>query len=113
MSSHDLKQLEEAVAQAKADVEFGNALERLRSNRDFKQVILEGYFKEEAIRLVHLKGSPHLQSPESQKSILTQIDAISSVSEYMSLALHRARQGSKLLEDADRMREEIAAEEME
>ena len=44
MSEEVIQQLETNIQQDKKLVELGASLERLRSNRDFKKVILEGYF---------------------------------------------------------------------
>ena len=39
----DIKKLEDGILEKRKMVEVGNCIERLRNNRDFKEVILKGY----------------------------------------------------------------------
>lgn len=112
-TSDELKALDDRIKECKKTVALGQSLERLLNNRDFKAVILEGYFREEAIRLVSAKGDPNLQSPEIQASIIRQIDAIGSVQDFLRLISSQADQAIKMIEDAEALREEILAEENE
>lgn len=106
-----LQQLDASTAQAKTLVDLGAAFERLAAHRDFKTVIADGYFREEAIRLVHLKSDPAMQTPAAQASILLQIDAIGSLATYFQTLRHRASIAAKAIDDNDSTREEILAEE--
>lgn len=112
MSTETILAIEENIKQARKFVEAGEALERLKSNRDFKKVVLEGYFEKEAIRLVHLKSDQSFQSPEMQASILAQIDAIGAVSQYFSTVLHKASIARKAIASDEETREEILEEEL-
>lgn len=111
MSLSQLEQIEHSIKQAKPVVEFGNCLERLKSNKDFKKVFLEGYFEQEAIRLVHLKADPSQQSAEKQQAIIAQMDAIGAVSAYLNTALHLARMANRQIESDEQAREELISEE--
>lgn len=66
MSTNQLKEIEDSIKSARKLVELGDTLERLKSNRDFRAIVLEGYFEKEAIRLVQAKSNPALQSAEMQ-----------------------------------------------
>lgn len=110
MSEEVIQQLETNIQQDKKLVELGASLERLRSNRDFKKVILEGYFEQEAVRLVHLKADPNMQSADSQKSIVSQMDAIGSLAQYFYALQARSSMANKSLEANVEMRDEILAE---
>lgn len=105
-----IQEIDANIREAQKYVELGNTLERLRENRDFKSIVLEGYFEKEAIRLVHLKADPSMQTPERQASILTQIDAIGAVRQYFDSVLHRANMAAKQIESDEMTREEILAE---
>lgn len=105
-----LKELDYRIKEGKKMVELGSALERLLNNRDFKRVILEGYFREEAVRLVSAKADVACQSGASQASILKQIDAIGCVQDYLRLIQHHASQAEKEVADHEETREEILAE---
>jgi hypothetical protein len=110
MSMDTLQELENNIKTAKGFVDTGKALERLRSNRDFKEVFIKGYLEKEAIRLVHLKADPSMQTPERQASIVRQIDAIGCVSEFMSNTEHFARLASKSIADDEATRDELLSE---
>jgi hypothetical protein len=104
----EIKALDNNIESAKDAIEFGSAVARLRSNRDFKTVILDGLFKAEAIRLVHLKADPNMQTPEKQQSILIQMDAIGACMQYLSTAIHMATQAARTKEESEELRSELA-----
>lgn len=112
MSNDTVREIEKNIRRAKEVVEFGNALGRLRGNKDFKTVILSGYFEQEAIRLVHLKGDQNMQSQESQLSIVSQMNAISALSQYFNTTFHKAMLASKTVDSDQEALEELAAEEL-
>ena len=105
-----LKEIESNIKESKKLVELGAALERLRNNPDFKEVIIQGYFEQEAIRLVHLKADKNMQTPERQASIVAQMDAIGALSEYFAVVSHRAMLASKAIESDEQTRDELLAE---
>lgn len=111
MNINTVQAIEENIRQAKAIAGKGDALERLRQNRDFKAVILDGYFKEEAIRLVHLKADPSMQSPDMQKSIIAQMDAIGSLNQYFTAVNQQSSIARKAIAADEETRDEILAEE--
>ena len=111
--SNQSKVIEENIKAARKLVDLGNALERLKSNKDFKTIITEGYFEKEAIRLVQAKSNPGLQSPEMQKSIITQIDAIGNLNSYFQTIATQASMARKNIEVDEAELEAIAAEETE
>lgn len=112
MSNATIQAIEDNIRQARKIAEVGEALERLRNNRDFKKVMLEGYFEQEAIRLVHLKSDQNVQSPDMQKSIIAQIDAIGAVSQYFSTVMHKASIARKAIASDEEARDEILEEEL-
>ena len=110
MTESAIQQIESNIRQSKKIVEFGDAIERLRNNRDFKRVVIEGYFEQEAIRLVHLKADSNMQSPEAQKSILSQLDAIGTFSQYLQANVTLAHMAGKAIEADEQTRDELVAE---
>lgn len=92
-------------------IEFNAALQRLRNNRDFQTVITKGYFEQEAVRLVHLKADPAMQSEANQKGILAQIDSIGALSDYFRTIGRKAYLAEKQIEADEEMRDELIAEE--
>lgn len=111
MSSTELQQIELNIKHSKAIAEIGEALGRLMVNRDFKKVISEGYFEQEAIRLVHLKSDQNMQSVDSQKSIMAQIESIGMLRQYFQTVQTRSAMAVKAIESDENMREELLAED--
>lgn len=112
MSTQQIEAIEKSIARAKVDIEIGQALERLKRNQDFKKIVLDGYFRDEAIRLVHLKSDPNMTSPEAQRSIVSQMDAIGTLSSYFNTAMQRAALALKTLTADEEMRDELLQEEL-
>jgi hypothetical protein len=110
MSSEIIKQLEQNIENGKKLIELNNALQRLAENRDFKKVILENYFKDEAVRLVHLKGSPAMQAEAHQKSIVGSMDAISALFQYFTTIEQQAHLAKRSIEEDEATRDEILEE---
>lgn len=54
MSSDKIKQIEISNDAAQKIVAMRDAINRLQKNRDFRAVILDGYLRDEALRLSHL-----------------------------------------------------------
>ena len=109
---NQVQRIEQNIRQAKEIVEFDKALQRLTENRDFQKVIQEGYFKAEAIRLVHLKADPSMQTPERQASVIAQMDAIGGLVSYLRTVSAAASMAMKAVESDEATLEEIAAEEL-
>lgn len=112
-TAQEIESLERDITQAKPIIEFGSALERLDRNKDFRAVIKEGYFKNEAIRLVHLKADPNMQTPEKQAAIIAQIDAIGTLAMYLNTSLYLADQARKSVNASEELRDAIIAEQSE
>jgi hypothetical protein len=107
--SNTIEEIDLSIKDAKKIVERGNALERLRSNKDFKLVVSDGYFEKEAVRLVHLKSDPNMQSDERQKAILSQLDAIGALNQYFNTVFQLANMAEKAIASGEEAREEILA----
>lgn len=106
-----LAQLDREEKAAKAQKDLGDALLRLQSNRDFKRLVSEGYFRDEAVRLVSLKAHPEMQTPERQSSILLQIDAIGNLQQYFVIIGQQAALAERSLDGIEGTRTAILEEE--
>lgn len=104
---NDLQQIEITEQEAKNKVDLAKSLDRLLSNRDFKKIVTEGYFREEAIRLVMAKSNPHCQQDEVQKAITKDIDAIGSFRHYLAQIEFDGQQALKSLKDCADYREQV------
>jgi len=110
MSLETIKQLEQSIENSKKLIETHNALQRLSENRDFKKVISENYFKDEAVRLVHLKASPAMQGEQQQKAILAAMDAIGALFQYFTTIEQQAHIARRSIDEDEATRDEILEE---
>ena len=110
MSDTELQQLERNIKHAQKTVDLGDALDRLRNNKDFKKIIGEAYFNEEAIRLVHLMSDVNMQSPEIQQSIHKQMIAIGVFHDFLNTLSIRADMARRSVAADEATRDEMLAE---
>lgn len=113
MSKEQIQQIEDSIKENRKIVELGDALTRLTNSRDFKKVVLEGYFEKEAIRLVHLKASPEMQSEARQKAIISDIDSIGAFHEYLRTLEFQANMARKAIGEDEEMLAELNVEELQ
>ena len=59
-----------------------SSLERLKSNDDFKRVILDGYFKDKAINGVSLLATDYVKRGGLRPEVMEQLVAISNLQDY-------------------------------
>jgi len=113
MSQSQIEEIELNIEQAKTLVEQGRALERLYNNRDFQEIIGKGYLEREAVRLVHLKSDPSMQSEEMQREVVKSIDGIGCLTHFFRSLSHQAMLAEKAIEEDERTREELMEEGLE
>ena len=63
-------------------VEMYEALSRLHDNPDFQKVILEGYFKDEPIRITSLLATDYVRREGVRPVLMEKLVAISSLEDY-------------------------------
>ncbi len=99
--------LDRHIKDSQTLIAVGQAVERLKESKDFRAIISVGYFEKEAIRLVHLKADPNMQTPERQSNILSAMDAIGNLAHYLDGLLREAEIAKKQLQSAEEYREEL------
>lgn len=102
-----IAELDRSIADNTEPVELMNALARLEKNPDFKKLIGQGYFRDEAVRLVHLKADLSRQTPESQAAIIRQMDSIGNLADYFNTVRQQGSMAAKTIEDAETDRIEL------
>jgi hypothetical protein len=107
-----LKQVEISIDNAKKAMDLAEALKRLHDNPDFKAVILEDYFHEEAHRAVLLKADQHMMTPEKQQMIDDVITSIGGLYNYFGKIYRMAEMSARALEADQGTRQELLEEEM-
>lgn len=98
------------ISEARELVEMRDAFNRLADNIDFKKVILQGYFKDEAARLVEARGNPHLQKPEDQAKLLRSIDGIAEFKSYILASIARGNGAEQAIKAGEEALAEMAEE---
>ena len=83
---------------------------KLMDSKYYKDVIEEGYFKEEAARLVMAKSSN--LTPEQMKLIDNMIFGIGAVANYIESVMRRGAEMDQAVGEHEETREEILAEEI-
>jgi 5-methylthioribose kinase len=102
-----LEQLDNSIAEAKEFINIRNSVLKLQKNREFKQVITEYYFKEEAARLVMAKSSNLTE--EQQLLIDKMIYGIGSLAKFLDSTLVRGAQADQSYAEDEQSRVEIIA----
>jgi hypothetical protein len=111
MSHSEVHDIELNMKEAKEFVDLSKALARLSNNKDFKRIIVDGYFSKEAVRLVHLKSTPGMQAATDQASIIRDIDAIGSLAQFFTVIEHKATMAKEAIVECELSLEELRNEE--
>ncbi len=101
--------VELTIDEARKEVKAGEMAERLSRNPDFKKLILDRYFVDEAARLVHLYGDPNV-SDKIREMILRDMAGISSLKQYLSLLVQKGRMAADLIQENQETLEELRIE---
>ena len=65
-------------------IQMLEALERLEKNKDFQLVILNGYMKDEVLRINSLLANPTINTLGKRADVMEMLVAISTFGEYMN-----------------------------
>jgi len=111
MSSIDeqLDAIELSIEQAEVSVKKMTSLQTLTNNKEFSNIILDGYFKEEASRLVLIKAEPSMNSEEDQREIDKSIIAIGYFRQYLNTIMQMGKMSQKAMVDDVETRAELLA----
>jgi len=109
-----MNQLEEVEIQLEMATKMRklrDAYVKLSNNKQFKDVILEGYFKEEAARLVMAKSSN--LGPDQMQVVDGMIIGVGSLANYFEMIMRRGAEMDVAVGEHEQTREEILAEEIQ
>ena len=112
-NEQEFEQIEISIEQAHKQVNLMKALHRLHQNKDFKSVILDGYFKDEASRVVLLKADDSTQSDEDQRLLSNCITSIGGLAHYLRTISMLGNMSEKSLEADEQTREELSLESVQ
>jgi len=113
MDDEQIEYLEISLAKAKTQLEKSAALDRLVSNKDFKLVVDDGYFTEEASNAVLALAAPMFAGEAEQKRLHNNIIAIGCLRHYFSGIMQLGVEANKAIKEHELMREELLTEEDE
>jgi|TARA_Y100000361_G_C11048452_1_gene283802 hypothetical protein len=108
--STDLEQVEIQIEMATKIRKLRDNAVRLMATKEFKDVIEEGYFKEEAARLVMAKSSN--LTPEQKVLIDNMQYGIGALSNWFESVMRRGAEMDQAIEEHEQTREEILREEV-
>jgi len=107
-----IHQVELTIDEAKKHINKMNSLIKLSNNKEYKEIFLEGFFKDYAIQQVMLKSDPTQQSADCQKAIIDNINSIGSLRVHLHGIMTQGRQMEDALVDHEVTREELQAEDI-
>jgi len=79
----DLQKIDQVIELHKGKLEDGKKLERLMKNQDFIDLILVGYFEQEAQKLFKILTDPTGASPYAEETIRLKLASISDFRGYV------------------------------
>jgi hypothetical protein len=113
MTGYSVEEIEISIKEAKKHVDKMHSLQKLTNNQDFIKVILEGYFENEASRLVLLKADSNMQDEANQTHINKAIDSVGYLRQYFSAVMQLGRMAEKSIDESEATKQEMLAEELE
>ena len=111
MIDQDIQQVEIDIEKARAAIQKMEALDRLYNNRDFKELITDGYFIKEASRCVLLKGDLNINE-ETRDHCDRMINGIGLLRGYFQQVNYFGQQAQAAMEDYEEAREELLQEQL-
>jgi len=108
---NDMEQVDIQIEVAKEMIALRDDCVKLMANKNFKDVIEKGYFKEEAARLVMAKSN-HTLSIEQQTNMDNRIMGIGALANFLDAIMSRGDQMDQALEGHEQTRQELLAEDI-
>jgi hypothetical protein len=112
MNTSAVQGLEQQLQDAKATIQRRDRIARLLNNRDFKEIILEGYCKEDCARFTHQSADPSL-TKDQQASALDMAQSAGHLKRYLTAAFQMAANAENSLPELEEALEEARGEEVE
>ena len=109
-TEEQLEELDNNMQEAKHFIDIKESTVKLFKNREFKKVVLDYYFKEEAARLVMAKSAA--LSEDQKKLIDNMIYGIGALSNFFDSVLTRGIQAEQAYQDDENARTEILQEDL-
>lgn len=105
----DIQEVELSIEQAKKVIATGDKALKLADNKLFKELVLDGYFVDEAARLAHLSADLTLTA-EQRADVFVMIQGIGFFKAYMSMLVRRSDMARRELRDHEQTLSELHSE---
>lgn len=105
----DINQVELSIEEARRKMELANAALRLTENSDFKTIVMNGYTRDEAVRLVNTLNEVGFE--ESQPHIKRMLESISDFNRYMRQIIREGNLAKVAILDHENTLDELRAED--
>lgn len=100
----DIQAIELSIEEAKKLIDLKDQALKLSDNREFRNIILEGYFKDEAARLASLTADSTLKA--NREDIILALQGISSLRQYLQTVIRMGQIAEGELHEAQEVLEE-------
>lgn len=107
---NEIEEVELSIAYAKEIVARGAMAEKLSHNADFKKLVLEGYFVNEAARLALLYSDPNLNA-ETREAVARELSGPGTFKRYLSTLVQMGHIAQRELREHTETLDEIRSEE--
>jgi chaperonin cofactor prefoldin len=107
-----IESIELSMEQAKKLVVNAQTAERLSQNPDFKKLVMEGYFVEEAARLALLLTDPTtVTTPHRKEMVMNALIGVGGLKQHLSAVIQMGRQAENDLVEMGETIEELRQED--
>jgi len=103
---NDIETVELSIEVAEEAIKRGKQAKALAKNKDFKELVLDGYFQDEAARLVHLVSHPTTKD-EMRTTVQRDIDGVGAFKRYLQTIVMFGEQAELALEADKQTLEEM------
>lgn len=111
MSQNEIETVEMSIVEAEKMVKRAEAAKRLSNIPEFKKLVMDGYFVDEAARLVHLSSDPSI--PENIRDVVVRdMAGPGAFKRYMSAIVTMGENAAREIENARDTLEELREEEL-
>lgn len=112
-SENQIEQIELDINTAKERIANAEALQRLHQNKDFRSLILDKYFVQEASRAVLLKADPSVKGKEEQRQIRDFMIGIGQLRQWFGTVYGLGNGAQQAMDDMHKAKQEILEEQLE
>ena len=105
-----MQEIEIDIEDAKKAIHLGELVTKLESNPDFIELVIEGYFRDDASRVVMLKADKEFQSSEKQDKLDNDIMGISVFADYLRTKKLLGVMAADAIRESETTREEMLQE---